>query len=509
MTIAKDKPTLRVKVAGREIEFHPVSESPCRRACPAGIDVKRYVGQIANGDFAGALATIRRHMPFPSACGRICLHPCENECLRGEVDAPIAIKHLKRFAAEYETRKGDDAPLLKMAEPTGKKIAIIGGGPAGLTAARDLAVMGHSITVFEKESIPGGMMTHAIPEFELPSAAVKRDIERIIDLGVNIKCGRAIHGDAGLSGLLQEGFDAVLLATGASARWKGLEGSRWIQGGKLTGVFGATKFMNNHRGLPESGKYEKFGKMVVLGSGVQALACARTAVRLKADEVHWLVPCKKENLQPDQRRVKLAIEESVIIHELTRVLGIEGKNDHVDGIRVVGLIPLDTDHTGRPELVSELSTEHIISCNTVIDAAYFVPETECGSLSRDPWGTIGVDFDTMTTRLPGIFAAGDVVSGPKSVVEAVALGHRAANGIHRYLSGEIGNVGTLSKSIKVSGWEVANPSETPSQVFRPEIRPVDERKSDFIEAELPLTVWEATHEARRCLLCGPCEECAV
>ena len=509
MTIAKDIPTLRVKVAGRDIEFHPVQESPCRRACPAGIDVKRYVGQIANGDFAAALATIRRHMPFPSACGRVCLHPCENECLRGEVDAPIAIMHLKRFALEYESRKGDDAPLLKMADPSGKKIAIIGSGPAGLTAARDLAVMGHSVTVFEKESSPGGMMTHAIPEFELPSVTVRKDIERIIDLGVNIKCGRAIHGDAGLSGLLQEGFDAVLLATGASGRWKGLEGRRWIHGGKLAGVFGATKFMKQNRGFPESGEHEKYGRVIVLGSGVQALACARTAIRLKADEVHWLIPCARENLLPDPRRVKLAEEEGVIIHELTRVLGIEGKNDHAESVRIVGLKAVDTDHTGRPELVPDPGTEQAIQCDCVIDAAYFVPETPWGNLSREPWGTVDIDLDTMSTRLPGIFAAGDVVSGPKSVVEAVALGHRAANGIDRYLNGVSDEVGTLSEPIRVSGWEVANPAETPSEVYRPEIRPVEERKSDFSETELPFTIWEATHEARRCLLCGPCEECAV
>ena len=509
MTNSKETPTLRVKVAGRDIEFHPVQESPCRRACPAGIDVKRYVGQIASGDFSGALATIRKHMPFPSACGRICLHPCENECLRGDVDQPIAIMHLKRFVTEYEMRKGEDAPLPELTDPTGKRIAIIGSGPSGLTAAHDLAIKGHGITVFEKESIPGGMLTQAIPEFELPSNAVKRDINRIIDLGVIIKCGRAIHGEAGLTELLEEGFDAVLLATGTSARWKGLKGPRWISGGKLNGVFGAFKFMKQNRIRSKGEESEPLGNVVVLGSGVHALGCARTAVRFNSEQVHWLIPCEKEYIQPDSRLVKLAEEEGVIIHELTRALAIEGKNEHVSGVRIVKLNIRETDHTGRPELVPNPETEQVLKCDTVIDAAYFVPESNWGNLGSGPWGTVNVNLDTMVTNHPGIFAAGDVVSGPKSVVEAVALGHRAANGIDRYLHGTVGEVGTLSEPIKVSGWEVANPSETPSEVFCPEIRPVEERKLDFLEAEQPFTAWEATHEARRCLLCGPCEECAV
>ncbi|MCK4720833.1 hypothetical protein KAU08_09245, partial [bacterium] len=143
MTATGDRRTIMVKIAGRELEFQPVQESPCRRACPAGIDVKRYVGQIADGNYSGALATIRKHMPFPSACGRVCLHPCENECVRGDIDEPIAIMHLKRFVTEYESRKGEDAPLPDLPPPTGNRIVIIGSGPAGLTAAHDLALMGH------------------------------------------------------------------------------------------------------------------------------------------------------------------------------------------------------------------------------------------------------------------------------------------------------------------------------------------------------------------------------
>ncbi len=508
MSNSADRPTLNVKVAGRNLEFHPVDESPCRRACPAGIDVKRYVGQIANGDFDRVLATIRQHMPFPSACGRICLHPCETECKRGEIDEPIAIMSLKRFVHDYESRKGEPAPLPKIADPTGKRIAIIGSGPAGLTAAHDLAISGHDVTVFERSKEPGGMMTHAIPEFELPSTAVRHDIERIEHLGVNIKCDHPIRDEAGLQELLNKGYDAVLIATGTSARWKGFDKSTWIHGGKLPGVIGAVEFMMNHRSGANPELAGDLGKVTIIGSGVQALACARTAIRLGCPEVNWIVPAESKYLQPDPQRVKLAEEEGVNIIELRRVIAVRDAGGRVGGVNVVELEPGDVDHTGRCEYSVKPDSETIIECDTVIDAAYFVPDTKWEKISDGPWGTVQVDLDTMAASIPGIFAAGDVVSGPKSVVEAVSLGHRAAAGINRYLSGSHEEIGTLSTPIKIYGWEIDDPSLTPSEAFRPAVRPVEERKTDFNESELAFTVWQAEHEAQRCLLCGPCEECA-
>jgi len=507
--------TLRVQIAGRKLVLQSIEESPCRRACPAGIDVKRYIGQIANGDFTGALATIRRHMPFPSACGRICLHPCEKECKRGDIDEPIAIMHLKRFVHEYESRLGESQPLPAPADSTGKKIAIIGSGPSGLTAAHDLALMGHEVTVFEHADSPGGMMTHAIPEFELPSSAVRRDIERIERLGVKIICGRTIDGESGIDDLRKQGFDAILIATGAQARWKGFAGPSWIPGGDLPGVVGAVEFMMEYRN--GSAKTPKaLGIVAVLGWGVQALACARTAVRLGCPEVSWIVPVAREHLQPDPRLVSQAEEEGVAIIELSRPVGVKASKGRTAGVKVVGLERGESDHTGRFEYVHMLEDSHVdatrlISCNTIIDAAHFAPDVSWAGLSSGPWGAIGADLDSMATSVPGVFATGDVVSGPKSVVEAVSLGHRGAVGIDRFLSGRLGEgkIGTLSRAIDVPGWEIEDPSRIPSRVFRPSVRRSDERSADFLEAERPFTVWQATREARRCLLCGPCDECAA
>ncbi len=505
----KAERSLSVQIGGRDLELRPVEESPCRRACPAGIDVKRYVGLIANGDFAGALSVIRKHMPFPSACGRICLHPCERECKRGEVDQPIAIMHLKRFVHDYEMRMGDEEPLPKPAEPSGRKIAVVGSGPAGLTAAHDLLLMGHEVTVFERDNVPGGNLTTAIPEFELPLHAVRRDIERIEKLGVRIECEVHIEGETGLQHLKKLGFNAILIATGASGRWSGFEGRSWIAGGDMPGAVGALSFMKRYRSGPSGGDAGSIGKVAVLGWGVQALACARTAIRLGCPEVNWIVPVAKEHLQPDPRLVEQAEDEGVIIHALTRPLAIDKIKGRVGGVQVVELDRGEADHTGRYEYKVRPGTEAVIPCDTVIDAAHFAPEVTWDHLSTGPWSTIEVDRDTMATPMPGVFAAGDAVSGAKSVVEAVALGHRSAEGIDRFLKGVEKEIGTLSTPIKITGWEVEDPARTPSTAFRPTVRPASERRADFEEAEQPFTVWQATHEARRCLLCGPCEECAV
>ncbi len=504
MTNLESQPTFTVEIAGRKLEFQPVDESPCRRACPAGIDVKKYVGQIAGGDFTGALATIRKHMPFPSACGRICLHPCETECKRGAVDEPIAIMHLKRFVADYEARKGSQEAGLKVQSPSGMKVAIVGSGPSGLTAAHDLALMGHSVTVIERSDKPGGNLANTIPEFELPSSAVHHDIERIEALGVTIKCGHSIQGYTGLQGLLNEGHDAVLIATGTSGRWSGLTGKGWIEGIDSSKVIGAVEFLQKYRGNNIENAGESLGKVALLGFGVQALASARYAVRLGCPEVTWILPVKKDQLQPEPRRIKLAEDEGVRILELTRPIAIDN-----DGVRVVELTVEKTDHTGRPVYSVKDGTEQTLAFDTIIDAAHFAPDMEWENLSKRPWQTILVHPDTMATEVPGVFASGDVVSGPKSVVEAVSLGHRAAAGIHRFLTGEKSEIGTLSELISIKGWEFEDPAGTPTEAYKPLTRPADLRIKDFQEAEQAFTSWQATREAQRCLLCGPCSECAV
>jgi NADPH-dependent glutamate synthase beta subunit-like oxidoreductase/NAD-dependent dihydropyrimidine dehydrogenase PreA subunit len=498
-----------IEIGGRSFELREVEESPCRHACPAGIDVKRYVGQIADSDFEAALATIRRHMPFPSACGRICPHPCETECARGKIDKPIAIMALKRFAIDYEFQKGNSEPLPAIAPSTGKKVAIIGSGPTGLTAAHDLALMGHSVTVFERSGKPGGMLTQAVPGFELPESAVSRDIDRIKNLGIKIEINHPINGTNGIEGLLKSGFDAVLLATGANGRWSGFKGEGWIEGLNLKGIQGAVEFTKSHRACKTEDIHENACRMTVLGYGVQALACARSCARLGGSEINWVIPFEKRDLQPDPRMIAQAEEEGVRIIERMRPVAILGVDGKVAGVRCVEVELSGPDHTGRRVWKTKPGSERVIECGSVIDAAYSAPDIDWAPLSTGPWRTIAVNPDTMATSRPGIFAAGDVASGWKSVVESVAAGHRSALGIHSYLNRDSKSIGTLSNPIRIHGWGIEDPARLPSRVFRLQTRPASSRVKDNDEAEIGFTSWEAVHEARRCLLCGPCEECAV
>lgn len=509
MTFTLDKNLLILEVNGSKVALSEVDESPCRRACPAGIDVKRYIGQIANGDFAGALKTIRKHMPFPSVCGRICLHPCETECWRGKVDAPISIMALKRFASDYESRGGEHAALPDKNRPNGKKVAIIGTGPSGLTAAHDLAIMGFAVTVFEKQSEPGGMMIQAIPEFELPSAAVRRDIERIREIGVEIKCGIEINGEDGIRDLLADGCSAVLLATGTASRWAGLnaDGS-WIPGGYAANVFGVVDFMKKFRNGAPDGISPGYKKVSVLGLGVQAISAARTAIRLGAEEVTWIVPLVRDQLQPDGRLIHQAEKEGVKILELSRPVEIVEIEGWATGVKCRKLEITEPDHTGR-RLVKETDEILMIDTDIVIDAAWFAPEKSWGSLSSGTWGTVAVDLDSLKTSRDRVFAAGDIATGPKSIVEAVSLGHRAAESIYRSITGNADKIGSLSTPVGVPTWQITDPSRTPIKPYKPSVRPVSERKNDFREAENVYTAWEATQEAKRCLMCGPCDECAV
>lgn len=500
--------TVQFQAGKQTYEFRPIEESPCRRACPAGIDVKKYIGQIANRNFEGALETIRTHMPFPSVCGRICLHPCETECSRGKIDSPIAIMALKRFAIDYEIQKGILAKLPERKSSTGKRVAIVGSGPAGLSSAYFLALMGHKVTVFEKEAKPGGMLTQAIPQFAVPEKNILSDIERILSLGVEVRLNTVIDVQSGLGELFRQGNDAILIATGAYGRWRGFDGAGWIPGGMLEGIQGAVEFMKEHRNCTPLDIHEAAGKVVVLGFGVQALACARMAVRINGD-VTWAIPFEKRELQPDPRLVKMAEEEGVKIIERLRPVAIEGRGGKVSGVKFVEVVPSEPDHTGRRYWKSVEGSSRYIECGSVIDAMYFASDAEWDGLSTGPWGTIRVDFETMSTSRPAVFAAGDSVTGMKSVVEAVALGHRAAVGINSYLQGVEGKTGSISRPICTFGWQIEDPQTMPSRAYRLQTRDSSERIKDCLEVEVGFTAWQAEHEAGRCLLCGPCDECGV
>jgi len=364
---------------------------PCSLACPAGIDVRRYVSLIAEGKFAEAIAVVRERNPLPSVCGRVCPHPCEAACNRGLVDEPIAIEALKRFVADYEIalRERGEFTYPKPKEKNGFKVAVVGSGPAGLTCAHDLALMGYQVVIFEKEKVAGGMMYLGIPEFRLPRDVLAHDIEYIEKLGVEIRLNTPIGPDLSLDDLFEQGFSAIFIATGA------------YEGYKL--------------GVPGE----------------------RVALRLGASEVTILYRRSRKEMPANPWEVIEAEREGVRIHFLaapTRILGKDGK---VTGMECVRMELGKLDASGRRRPVPIPGSEFTISCDFIIPAISQQPDVsflgEDHGLEISRWNSIEVDPGTMATARPGVFAGGDVVTGPRTVVEAIAAGHKAAKGIDRYI----------------------------------------------------------------------------
>jgi len=488
-------------------------KSPCKVACPAGVNAHGYVALVGRGKFKEALALIKQKNPFPAICGRVCHHPCEDECLRGKVDEPVAIAALKRFVADHEFRQGM-APPPEIKEKRPQKVAVIGSGPAGLTAAYDLALMGYGVTIFEALSIPGGMLSVGIPEYRLPKGIIRADIDYIKGLGVEIITDTPIGKDITLRDLLERGFDAVLVAVGAS-----LGRMLNIPGADLKGVLNGLDFLRDVN-LGKEVKVE--GHVVVIGGGNVAMDVARTAVRLRAPVVRvcclesreempahkWQVAATEAEVRATEAELLAINGEATRIHcrlSPTRVLGENGK---VTGVEFVRVKRMEFDEEGRLSLETEPGTERVMHADTVIIAVGQATDRsvlEGMGLGVTSRGTVDADPLTLETNLPGVFAAGDLVLGPSLVVKTIATGHEAAISIDRYLRGEDLRAGREPVEIKTV--EVPRKvAEIQARAPMPEA-PVMERIHSFDEVELGFTEETAIREAERCLDCEVCSEC--
>lgn len=468
--------------------------APCQISCPVDLNIPGYVALIAKGRFKEALEIIRWKMPLPSVCGRVCLHPCESECRRQEVDKPIHIEALKRFVS-------DNVPLdlpqrLPRLQPD--NVAIVGSGPAGLSAAYDLIRMGYGVTIFEALPVAGGMLSVGIPEYRLPREILRKDIDYIEALGVEIKTGTAIGSERSLDDLFNEGYGAVLLAVGAHLGQK-LD----IPGSDLEGIMIGTSFMRDVN-LGESIKLDE--KVLVIGGGNVALDCARTALRLGASDVHIACLESREQMPADKSEIKAAEDEGIIIHPsctTQNFLGGNGKLKEVECHQITGLY---TDENGQIHFEVVKDTQHIISANTVILAIGQEPDLKCldgkSIVKTSSQGTIDADPETLMTRQLGVFCAGEAASGPSSVVDSIANGQQAAFYINRYLQGDVlrvkQKVSVLACDIKV---------EIPSNIEKEEpqsipMLPVAERITGFREVSLGFSAEAAVAEADRCLNCA-------
>jgi NADH-quinone oxidoreductase subunit F len=473
--------------------------APCQMACPAGIDIPSYVALIGHGRFREAVELIRRDNPFPWVCGLVCVHPCEKVCRRGEVDKPISIKNLKGFAAEEAVKAGGYEK--KMLAPARKeKVAVIGSGPAGLTAAYYLAREGYPVTVFEAAPVAGGMLRLGIPEYRLPKEVVETEIESIKALGVEIRTNAPIGQETTLDDLRKEGFSAFFLGLGAHKGFQlNIEGES-----KFEGVMDCIGFLKK---VNLSEKVELGQRVVVVGGGHSSVDTARTCVRLGAQDVTIVYRRSKNEMPAGEDEIQEAEEEGVKIQLLTvpkAVKGSEGKVTHLECIRAeLG----KQDESGRRRPVPIKGTEFELEADTIIlaigQSVDLAPITEAQDIGITTRRTFHVDTNTMQTRLPDVFAGGDCVTGPASVIEAIAAGKKAARAIHRYLQGE-----TLEKKMyhpvkhmKIEELEVTD--EEKEALQRPEMPmlPVAKRKTTFAKAELGFSEKTARNEAKRCLRC--------
>ncbi len=459
--------------------------SPCAHACPAHVNVPQYVGLIAEGRLDAAVDAIRRRNPFVSVCGRVCDHPCERRCRRGELDEPLAIRALKRYAADHAA---DGSPTL-LPPATGKaEVAVVGAGPSGLACAYFLALMGRPSIVFEKQPVAGGMLALGIPEYRLPKPALQADIDFILRHGVQLRTDHPINNVEDLFG---QDFRAVYLATGAqSSRGLGIEGE------DLQGVMDPLEFLRA-RGLGLKPPCAE--RVVVIGGGNAAVDAARSAIRLGACWVGILYRRTREEMPAYEEEIEEALHEGVELHELVAPTRIRGANGRVTGIEMVRMRLGEADAGGRRRPVPVDGSGFVVPCEMVLPTVGQVASvTAAGGIELSPQKTIVADPVTLQTSRAGLFAGGDVLSGGGTVVGAIAEGQRAAIAIDRYLGGRGRLPPDVSVSIRRAPDEVLG--QGGPRLEEPML-PVAERLDDFREVVCGVTPQGACAEANRCLRC--------
>jgi NADPH-dependent glutamate synthase beta subunit-like oxidoreductase len=475
-------------------------KAPCRTTCPAGLNVQGYVQMVSQGKYKEALKIIMEDLPLPGVLGRICPHECEDACRRCEVDHPVAIRNLKRLAADqFDPREVE----IECAPPREEKVAIVGSGPAGLSAAYHLARRGVLSTIFEALPEPGGMLRVGIPAHRLPRDILEKEIQVITNLGVEIKTGWRLGEDFTIDGLFEKGYRAVYLAIGAH---KGIDLA--IPGEKAEGVRQGVDFL---REVNLSGKAAVGKRMAIIGGGNVAVDVARAGVRLGAGEVNMIYRRTRSEMPAWEEEIHAAELEGVKITYLCAPLEVITKDGKVAALRCIRMELGEPDASGRRRPIPVPGSDFDMEIDQLIpaigqrpDLAPFEKETDL-SISRS--GTLEVDRVTYGTLRPGVFAGGDVQTGPGVAIGAVAAGREAALSIFRYLDGKDMAEGRAPLSLEkpvlrpIEG-EVPKKDRAPM----PELAPM-ERRASFREVELGYDERTGREEAGRCLNCGYCSEC--
>ncbi len=475
--------------------------APCQAACPVGTNAGLYVSLIAEGRYDEALHVASEPNPFPVICGRVCTAPCEDACRRGEFDEPIAIRDLKRFATDH------GMPLKRRVKPAKQqykeKVAIVGAGPTGLSAAYYLARRGYRVTVFDAMPVAGGMMAIGIPDYRLPRAELNRDIDAICALGVELRLNTAIGRDINLDDL-RETYDAVLLAVGAQRSQRlGIPGEL-----ELKGVIPATTFLKDFN-LNNDTHVD--GDVAVVGGGSTALDAARSALRAGAKSVHILYRRSRAEMPAQHEEVRAALEEGIQLHELAAPVQLHGTNGQLSSIQCVRMKLDQPDEKGRRRPVPVEGSDFEMAVTTVLVAIGEAPDPsflpEGTSVQVAAWGGLLVNKESLATGAEGIFAAGDVTYGPKTVIHAAADGRKAARSIHAYLR-KFSLRGV--KEMPDDEFETASPLPAGGRITL-DLRPTPRAEMPLegsnaardrsIEFAKGLTEEQARHEASRCLRC--------
>jgi NADPH-dependent glutamate synthase beta subunit-like oxidoreductase len=463
---------------------------PCRHACPAGINIPLYVYLTGEAKYQEALAIIREKVPFPGTLGRVCIHPCEEACRRGALNEPISIKFLKRFVADRD--KGLWKRNAVKLPATGKKVAIVGSGPAGLTAGYYLAKAGHAVTVFEQFSKAGGMMRVGIPDYRLPPEVLDGEIDVIKQASVEIKLNTKVES---IDGLFDKGYDAVFLGPGAHrGQTLGVEGEN------LPGVYDGASFL---RDINLGKKVDVGEKVAVIGGGNVAVDGARVALRLGAKDVHIIYRRTRKEMPASPEEVEAALEENIHIDYLTGHVKVSQKKGRL--ILTCNRMELgEPDASGRRRPMPIKGSEYDVEYDLIIGAIGQVPEIPADfKIKTARNNTITIDANTMATSRKGVWAGGDAVTGPASVIEAIAAGRKAASGMDKYLggSGNIEEVLTSDRRIGMCAGITAEDFPKQERVKMPHL-PANKVVDNFIEVETGLPENEAIAEGQRCFQCG-------
>jgi NADH-quinone oxidoreductase subunit F len=477
-----------------------IISSPCKHTCPVGTDVSAYMGYLAKEDFKHAAEAIRLHNPLPNVCARVCSRPCETRCRSGEWGDPISVRRLKRFALDWE-RSNNGVP-----KPPGKKsnfkesVGILGSGPAGLMAAFELAQYGYNVTVYEAKSVAGGMLATGVPEYRLPKEILEHDLDYIKRAGVNIVTDCKIGKNMSWKEFRAK-HDAIFVSPGAQkVKMLGIPGE------EVDGVLDVLDFLEE---VKYGGKPRIGNRVGIVGGGDAAIDAARTAYRLGAESVTILYRRTREEMPADVDDIKEALNEGIQIEFLVAPVRVISESNKMTGVEFIRMSLGDVDRSGRRRPVAIEGSEFTIELDSLIPAIGqdtnldFLPDQS--ALNVTDWNTIKVNQGTMQSDDPTVFAGGDVVTGPATVIEAMGAGKRAARSIHTFLRGEAVEplYQKTAPDVLVDALELSDEDTDLIPEDAPEMPtlPLGERTGNFREVELGLSRERAVWEARRCLRC--------